>query len=233
MPWQGTVHIDLNNDPLGQDKDGNDVYLRDIWPTTEEIAEHLDNAIRPDLFEELYSDIFESPAWEEIPVAGGDLFNWDEKSTYIQEPPFFMNMSEEARPISSIEGARVLVKVGDSITTDHISPAGNIKEDAPAGVFLKENGVEREDFNSYGSRRGNDRIMTRGTFANVRFKNQLAPGTEGGFTRYHPTGEVTTIFDASLRYKEASTPLIAIAGNQYGTGFISRLGSKRNKTFWE
>ncbi|RNC83749.1 MAG: aconitate hydratase AcnA [Balneola sp.] len=214
----GTVHIDLNNDPLGQDKDGNDVYLKDIWPTTEEIAEHLDNAIRPDLFEELYSDIFESPAWEEIPVAGGDLFNWDEKSTYIQEPPFFMNMSEEAKPISSIEGARVLVKVGDSITTDHISPAGNIKEDAPAGIFLKENGVKREDFNSYGSRRGNDRIMTRGTFANVRFKNQLAPGTEGGFTKYHPSGEITTIFEASLKYKETNTPLIAIAGNQYGTG---------------
>ncbi len=214
----GTVHIDLNNDPLGKDKDGNDVYLKDIWPTTEEIAEHLDNAIRPDLFEKMYSDIFESPAWEEIPVSGGDLFNWKDESTYIQEPPFFMNMSEEPEPIKSIEGARVLVKVGDSITTDHISPAGNIKEDAPAGVYLKEHGVEKKDFNSYGSRRGNDRVMTRGTFANVRFKNQLAPGTEGGFTKYHPTGEVTTIYDASLKYKENDTPLIAIAGNQYGTG---------------
>ena len=214
----GTVHIDLNNDPLGKDKDGNDVYLKDIWPTTEEIAEHLDNAIRPDLFDKMYSDIFESPTWEEIPVSGGDLFNWKDESTYIQEPPFFMNMIEEPEPIKSIEGARVLVKVGDSITTDHISPAGNIKEDAPAGVYLKEHGVEKKDFNSYGSRRGNDRVMTRGTFANVRFKNQLAPGTEGGFTKYHPTGEVTTIYDASLKYKENDTPLIAIAGNQYGTG---------------
>ncbi|MBO6523369.1 MAG: aconitate hydratase AcnA [Balneolaceae bacterium] len=214
----GTVDIDLSNEPLGKDKDGNDVYLKDLWPTTEEIAEHLDSAIRPELFDKLYADIFESPAWEEIPVSGGDLFNWDEKSTYIQEPPFFMNMSEEPEPIKSIEGARVLVKVGDSITTDHISPAGNIKEDAPAGVYLKEHGVEKKDFNSYGSRRGNDRVMTRGTFANVRFKNQLAPGTEGGFTKYHPTGEVTTIYDASLKYKESNTPLIAIAGNQYGTG---------------
>lgn len=214
----GTVDIDLSNEPLGKDKDGNDVYLKDIWPTTEEIAEHLDNAIRPDLFDKMYADIFESPTWEAIPVSGGDLFNWDDKSTYIQEPPFFMNMSEEAEPIKSIEGARVLVKVGDSITTDHISPAGNIKEDAPAGVYLKENGVEKRDFNSYGSRRGNDRVMTRGTFANVRFKNQMAPGTEGGMTTYLPTGDVTSIYEASLKYKETNTPLIAIAGNQYGTG---------------
>jgi len=214
----GTVNIDLNNDPIGKDKDGKDVYLKEIWPTTEEIAEHLDDAIRPDLFDKMYSDIFESPTWEAIPVSGGDLFNWDEKSTYIQEPPFFMDMKEEPEPIKSIKGARVLVKVGDSITTDHISPAGNIKEDAPAGEYLKAHGVEIKDFNSYGSRRGNDRVMTRGTFANVRFKNQLAPGTEGGFTKYHPTGDVTTIYDASLKYKESKTPLIAIAGNQYGTG---------------
>lgn len=214
----GTVNIDLNNDPIGKDRDGKDVYLKEIWPTTEEIAVHLDDAIRPDLFDKMYSDIFESPTWEAIPVSGGDLFNWDEKSTYIQEPPFFMDMKEEPEPIKSIKGARVLVKVGDSITTDHISPAGNIKEDAPAGEYLKNHGVEKKDFNSYGSRRGNDRVMTRGTFANVRFKNQLAPGTEGGFTKYHPTGDVTTIYDASLKYKESNTPLIAIAGNQYGTG---------------
>ena len=166
----------------------------------------------------MYSDIFESPTWEDIPVSGGDLFAWSEDSTYIQEPPFFMDMKEEPEPIKSIEGARVLVKVGDSITTDHISPAGNIKEDAPAGEYLKAHGVEKKDFNSYGSRRGNDRVMTRGTFANVRFKNQLAPGTEGGFTKYFPDNEVTTIYDASLKYKENDTPLIAIAGNQYGTG---------------
>ncbi len=214
----GTVDIDLASEPLGKDKDGNDVYLKDIWPTTEEIAAELDNAIRPDLFEEMYSDIFDSPAWEEIPVTGGDLFAWDEKSTYIQEPPFFMGMDEDSKEIKPITGARTLVKVGDSITTDHISPAGNIKEDAPAGVYLKEHGVEKKDFNSYGSRRGNDRVMTRGTFANVRFKNQLAPGTEGGFTKYHPTGEITSIFEASLKYKENGTPLVALAGKQYGTG---------------
>ncbi|MEL0011068.1 MAG: aconitate hydratase, partial [Bacteroidota bacterium] len=145
-------------------------------------------------------------------------FGWDEASTYIQEPPFFMNMSEEYRAIQPIKGARALVKVGDSITTDHISPAGNIKEDAPAGVFLKNHGVARADFNSYGSRRGNDRIMTRGTFANVRFKNQLAPGTEGGFTTYFPENEVTSIFEASLKYKASNTPLVGLAGKQYGTG---------------
>ena len=214
----GTVNIDMNNDPIGKDKDGKDVYLKEIWPTTEEIAVHLDNAIRPELFDKMYSDIFESPTWEDIPVSGGDLFAWSEDSTYIQEPPFFLDMKEEPEPIKSIEGARVLVKVGDSITTDHISPAGNIKEDSPAGEYLKAHGVEKKDFNSYGSRRGNDRVMTRGTFANVRFKNQMAPGTEGGLTTYLPTGEVTSIYDASLRYKESNTPLIAIAGNQYGSG---------------
>ena len=214
----GTVDIDLSTEPLGKDKEGNDVYLKDIWPTTAEIAAELDNAIRPDLFDKMYGDIFDSPTWEAIPVSGGELFDWKEDSTYIQEPPFFMNTKEEAEPIKSIENARTLVMVGDSITTDHISPAGNIKEDAPAGEYLKAHGVDRNDFNSYGSRRGNDRVMTRGTFANVRFKNKLAPGTEGGFTKYHPTGEVTTIFDASLKYKETGTPLIGIVGKEYGTG---------------
>lgn len=214
----GSVDIDLATEPIGKDKEGNDVYLKDIWPTTEEIAEHLDAAIRPELFDKMYSDIFESPTWEEIPVSGGDLFNWSDESTYIQEPPFFMGMSEDPEPIKPIKGARALVKVGDSITTDHISPAGNIAEDSPAGKYLKEHGVEKADFNSYGSRRGNDRVMTRGTFANVRFKNQLAPGKEGGYTTYHPTGEVTTIYDASLKYKESNTPLVALAGTQYGTG---------------
>jgi len=214
----GTVDIDLANEPLGKDKDGNDVYLKEIWPTSDEIAEHLDNAIRPELFNKQYGDIFKSEEWDKIPVGGGELYEWKEDSTYIQEPPFFMDMGEEPDPITSIEGARALVKVGQSITTDHISPAGNIKPESPAGQYLIEHGVEPKDFNSYGSRRGNDRVMTRGTFANVRFKNQLAPGKEGGFTRYFPDDEITTIYDAAMRYKEDGTPLIGLAGKEYGTG---------------
>jgi aconitate hydratase len=214
----GTVDIDLSKDPLGKDRDGNDVYLKDVWPTTDEITEFLDEAIRPELFSKMYGDIFESEAWDKIPVGGGELYDWKDESTYIQEPPFFQGMSETPEPIKPIKDASVLVKVGNSITTDHISPAGNIKKDSPAGQYLIENGVEENDFNSYGSRRGNDRVMTRGTFANVRFKNQLAPGTEGGFTKYHPTGEITTIFDAANRYRESGTPLVAIVGHEYGTG---------------
>jgi len=214
----GTVDIDLEQEPLGKDKNGNDVYLKDIWPTSEEIAEHLDNAIRPELFEKQYGDIFKSEEWDEIPVGGGELYKWKEESTYIQEPPFFMDMGEDPDPITSINGARALVKVGDSITTDHISPAGNIPKDSPAGKYLIEHGVEPKDFNSYGSRRGNDRVMTRGTFANVRFKNQLAPGKEGGYTNYFPEDDITTIYDAAMRYKKNDTPLVALAGDQYGTG---------------
>lgn len=214
----GTVDIDLVNEPLGKDKDGNEVYLKDIWPTSDEIAEHLDNAIRPELFNKQYGDVFKSEEWDKIPVGGGELYEWKEDSTYIQEPPFFMDMGEEPEPIRPIQGARALVKVGDSITTDHISPAGNIKTDSPAGEYLIEKGVEPKDFNSYGSRRGNDRVMTRGTFANVRFKNQLAPGKEGGYTKYFPTDEITTIFDAATRYQKEGTPLIGLAGDQYGTG---------------
>ncbi|MGD8426508.1 MAG: aconitate hydratase AcnA [Balneolaceae bacterium] len=214
----GTVDIDLEHEPIGKDKDGNDIYLRDIWPTSDEIAEHLDSAIRPELFNKQYGDIFKSEEWDKIPVGGGELYEWKEKSTYIQEPPFFMNMGEEPDPIKPIKSARALVKVGDSITTDHISPAGNIKKDSPAGEYLIQHGVEEKDFNSYGSRRGNDRVMTRGTFANVRFKNQLAPGEEGGYTNYFPDDEITSIYDAAMRYKEDNTPLIALAGKQYGTG---------------
>ncbi|MFH5834008.1 aconitate hydratase AcnA [Halalkalibaculum sp. DA384] len=214
----GTVDIDLENEPLGKDKEGNDVYLKDIWPTSDEIAEHLDSAIRPELFNKQYGDIFKSEEWDKIPVGGGELYEWKEESTYIQEPPFFMDMGEDPDPITPIEGARALVKVGQSITTDHISPAGNIKKESPAGQYLIEHGVEEKDFNSYGSRRGNDRVMTRGTFANVRFKNQLAPGKEGGYTKYFPDDEITTIYDAATRYKKDGTPLIGLAGKEYGTG---------------
>lgn len=215
----GTVDIDLVNDPIGKGSNGEDVFLKDIWPTTDEILEHLDNAVRPELFHKMYDGIADSnEEWNAIPVTGGELFEWDEKSTYIQLPPFFENMSLEPNPVKSIENARVLVKVGDSITTDHISPAGNIKKESPAGEYLIDNGVEPFDFNSYGSRRGNDRVMTRGTFANVRLKNQLAPGTEGGFTTYFPSGEVTSIYDASMKYQDAGTPLIVLTGKEYGTG---------------
>ncbi len=214
----GRVDIDLENEPIGKDKDGNEVYLKEIWPTTAEITEFLDNAIRPELFERMYSDIFESEAWDKIPVGGGELYEWKVESTYIQEPPFFVDMGKSPDPIKPVEGARVLVKVGNSITTDHISPAGNIDVDSPAGQYLIERGVEQKDFNSYGSRRGNDRVMTRGTFANVRFKNQLAPGTEGGFTKYFPDDEITTVFDAAQKYRKSNTPLIALAGKEYGTG---------------
>lgn len=215
----GTVDIDLTKDPIGKDKKGEDVYLRDIWPTTQEIEKHLDNAVNPKLFNKMYDGVGESNEdWNAIPVAGGDLFIWDEKSTYIQEPPFFVDLARDPSPITSILNARTLVMVGDSITTDHISPAGSIKKETPGGQYLVSNGVAQEDFNSYGSRRGNDRVMTRGTFANVRLKNLLAPGTEGGYTTYFPENKVEYIYDASVKYKETNTPLVVIAGKEYGTG---------------
>ncbi len=215
----GTVDIDLVTEPIGKDKDGKDVFLKEIWPTTDEILEHLDNAVRPDLFHKMYDGIADSnEEWNNIPITGGALFEWKEDSTYIQEPPFFVDMGAELEPIQPIKNARCLVKVGDSITTDHISPAGSIKADTPAGFYLVGNGVESKDFNSYGSRRGNDRVMTRGTFANVRLKNQLAPGTEGGYTTYFPTGEVRFIYDASMDYQKEGTPLVVLAGKEYGTG---------------
>ncbi|MEX1122387.1 MAG: aconitate hydratase AcnA, partial [Balneolales bacterium] len=215
----GTVDIDLINEPIGKGKDGEDVYLKDIWPSTDEILEFLDNAVRPELFHKMYDGIAESnEEWNNIPVTGAELYDWTDDSTYIQEPPFFDDMTPEADTIQPIENARVLVKVGNSITTDHISPAGAIKADTPAGRFLMESGVKQSDFNSYGSRRGNDRVMTRGTFANVRLKNQLAPGTEGGYTTYFPDNEVMFIFDAAQKYKETDTPLVVLAGKEYGTG---------------
>jgi aconitate hydratase len=215
----GSVTKDISKDPIGKGSDGNDVYLKDIWPTSDEINEHLENAVRADLFKKMYDNVGESNEdWNAIPVAGGDLFNWNDKSTYIQEPPFFVDLAREASPIKSILDARALVMVGDSITTDHISPAGSIKKETPGGQYLIANGVEKDDFNSYGSRRGNDRVMTRGTFANVRLKNLLASGTEGGYTTYFPENKVEFIYDASVKYKESNTPLVVIAGKEYGTG---------------
>jgi aconitate hydratase len=215
----GTVDIDLATEPIGKDQQGVDVYLKDIWPTTAEIMEFLDNAVRPDVFHKMYNGIADSnEEWNNIPITGGELYEWKEDSTYIQDPPFFQDMAPGTGEITPIKDARVLVLVGDSITTDHISPAGAIKAETPAGRYLIGNGVDEVDFNSYGSRRGNDRVMTRGTFANVRLRNKLAPGTEGGYTTYFPTDEVMFIYDASQKYQNENVPLIVIAGKEYGTG---------------
>jgi aconitate hydratase len=215
----GTTDIDLTIDPLGTDAQGRPVYLKDLWPSQAEIAALYDNALNPATFHKEYNGIEQSnPRWNEIPVSEGHLYEWSEWSTYIQEPPFFIGMRVEAQPIQPIEAARVLVKVADSVTTDHISPAGAIPKDMPAGQYLQKQDVAPHEFNSFGSRRGNDRVMTRGTFGNIRLRNQLAPGTEGSWTTYLPGGEVMPIFDASEKYKNDGTPLLVIAGAEYGTG---------------
>ncbi len=218
----GRVDIDLAHEPLGRDKEGRDVFLRDLWPTLGEIREHLQAALKPEVFRRLYSDFAsKNPRWNEILSAAGDVYAFDATSTYIQEPPFFAGFSLQPGAITAITGARALGIFGDSVTTDHISPAGAIKKTSPAGRFLLENGVGFEDFNSYGSRRGNDRVMTRGTFANVRIKNLMLGGEEGGNTLYWPkdgAGEKMSIFDAAMRYRSDGTPLVIIAGQEYGTG---------------
>jgi aconitate hydratase len=215
----GTVDIDLDNEPLGKDRSGRPVYLRDIWPSQAEVGQAMDRAIRPEMFRESYGNVWDgNPTWNAIPVAGGALYEWRPDSTYIQEPPFFTELSPELEPISEIRGARVLALLGGSITTDHISPAGSIAEESPAGRYLIEHGVAKKDFNSYGSRRGNDRVMVRGTFANIRLKNQLLPGTEGGLTVHFPDGERMWIYDAAMRYKQEGVPLLVIAGKEYGSG---------------
>ena len=215
----GTTDIDLSTEPLGESSDGEPVYLSDIWPSQKEIADAIAGSMSPETFEREYSNASEGPPeWKEIAVSGGEIFEWDAKSTYIQEPPFFVDMPADPPPIASINGARVLVSGGDSVTTDHISPAGSIKKDSPAGQYLIENGVDQSNFNSYGSRRGNDRVMTRGTFANVRFKNLLCPGTEGGVSTYFPTGEQMSVYEASMKYQADGTPLVVLAGVDYGMG---------------
>ncbi len=215
----GTTDLDLVHEPLGQDQEGHDVYLCDIWPAQEEIAETIASSMSPEMFEKQYSQATDGPPeWQLIAGGEGDLYQWDPNSTYLQEPPFFIDMPPDPPPIQPITGARVLVSVADSVTTDHISPAGAIKANSPAGLYLQQNGVGISEFNSYGSRRGNDRVMTRGTFANIRLRNMLAPGTEGGVTKYLPTGEQVSIYDAALKYQEDGTPLIVLAGAEYGTG---------------
>jgi aconitate hydratase len=215
----GTVDIDFESEPLGKDRTGSPVYLRDIWPSQAEVGQAMDRAIRPEMFRESYANVWDgNPTWNAIPVAGGALYEWRPDSTYIQEPPFFTGLSPELEPISEIHGARVLALLGDSITTDHISPAGSIAEESPAGRYLIERGVAKMDFNSYGSRRGNDRVMVRGTFANIRLKNQLVPEVEGGVTVHFPDGERMSIYDAAMRYQQEGVPLLIIAGKEYGSG---------------
>ncbi|MFA7479624.1 MAG: aconitate hydratase AcnA [Vulcanimicrobiota bacterium] len=215
----GTVDIDMEHEPLGKDKDGNEVYLKDIWPSQQEVIETLQTCLSPELYKQQYGNVYDgNKQWNEIPSTDQAVFEWNPQSTYIQEPPFFKDLSREPEPIRPVQSARVLVFGGDSITTDHISPAGSIAESSPAGQYLSSHGVEKWMFNSYGSRRGNDQVMTRGTFANVRLRNLLVPGSEGGVTYYLPSGEEMSIYDASQKYQADGTPLLVLAGNDYGMG---------------
>ena len=215
----GTVDIDLTSEPIGVDRDGQDVYLSELWPSQAEVAEIVQASVARDQFTEQYSHVFEgSDEWQAIDTAGEALYDWRPDSTYVQEPPFFVDLAPDPSPIAPIGGARALLKLGDSVTTDHISPAGSIGEKSPAGEYLIEHGVEKRLFNSYGSRRGNDRVMTRGTFANIRIRNQLAPGTEGGLTTDFTDGAVKTVYEASLSYRENGIPLVVLAGKDYGMG---------------
>ncbi len=215
----GTTDLDFSCEPVGTNDDGRAVYLKDIWPAQEEVQRVVDACVLPEMFEAQYDNVWQkNEKWNAIEVTGGELYAWDESSTYIQEPPFLVDLTPEPGPIKPILGARCLGAFGDSVTTDHISPAGSIAKASPAGKFLMEHGVEPVDFNSYGARRGNDRVMTRGTFANIRIRNMMAPGTEGGVTRHMPDGEQMTIYDAAMKYKAEGVPLVVLAGAEYGTG---------------
>jgi len=215
----GTVDIDLQKDSFGKDKDGNEVFFADIWPSTEEVNAVLGTVVNRELFQKEYETVFTAnEKWNAIETSTESLYTFDDKSTYIQNPPFFQGLAKEPEAIKGLDGLRIMAKFGDSITTDHISPAGAIGKDTPAGKYLIENGVAIRDFNSYGSRRGNHEVMMRGTFANIRIRNQVAPGTEGGFTTYWPTGEVEYIYDACMKYQEQGTGLVVLAGNDYGMG---------------
>ncbi|MEO1202961.1 MAG: aconitate hydratase AcnA, partial [Pseudomonadota bacterium] len=215
----GNMEVNLFDDPLGEDADGNPVYMKDIWPSQADIQEAVGGNIDSEMFVSSYGKVFEGDEnWKAIDSPEGEIYTWDADSTYVKNPPYFDGMTESPAPVTDIKGARVLALLGDSVTTDHISPAGSIAADSPAAKYLEAEGVQRPDFNSYGSRRGNHEVMMRGTFANIRLRNQLAPGTEGGWTRHQPSGEQMTIFDASLRYREEKTPLVVLAGTEYGTG---------------
>src|SRR5437016_3433239 len=215
----GRVDVDLSREPLGNGSDGDEIYLRDLWPTLQEIRDTMQSALTPEVFRRLYRDFAaQNPKWNEIPSSTGEIYEWDEKSDYIHQPPFFENFSMDVGKIENVTGARALGIFGDSVTTDHISPAGAIKASSPAGQYLMSRGIKPEDFNSYGSRRGNDLVMTRGTFANVRIKNLMMPGTEGGVTIHYPDGTQMSIFDAAMLYQKENVPLVILAGHEYGTG---------------
>jgi aconitate hydratase len=214
----GTTDVDLLKEPIGKDRDGKPVMLSEIWPSQKEVAE-AEAQVSGEMFERSYGNVFDgNPTWNAVSVPEGDLFDFRDDSTYIQDPPFFAGLTREPAPLTDIVNARVLAILGDSVTTDHISPAGDIALASPAGRFLKDRGVEKKDFNSYGSRRGNDRVMVRGTFANIRLKNAMVPGVEGGVTVHQPSGERMDIYDAALRYRKDGVPLVILAGKEYGSG---------------
>lgn len=215
----GSMNINIMEDPIGQDQDGNDVYLKDIWPSNQEITDTVRSCVKESMFEKRYGNVFDGDDnWKKIDVTGGLTYEWDSTSTYVQHPPYFEGMAAEAGELADVSDARVLALMGDSVTTDHISPAGSFKEEHPAGKYLTSHQVPAREFNSYGSRRGNHEVMMRGTFANIRIRNEMAPGTEGGFTKHQPSGDDMTIYDAAMRYQEEGTPLVVIAGKEYGTG---------------
>jgi aconitate hydratase len=226
----GTMEIDLTKDPIGKDQAGKPVYLADIWPTPQEVEEIEKRCVHGSMFRKVYADVFKGEErWSSLDVPSGDRFAWDDKSTYVRHPPYFVGMPAQPGPVAPIANARVLAVLGDSITTDHISPAGSIKANGPAGKFLKERGVDVKDFNSYGARRGNHEVMVRGTFANIRLRNQLAPGTEGGVTRHLPSGEGMSIYDAAMRYEKERVPLVILAGKEYGSGSSRDWAAKGTK----
>jgi aconitate hydratase len=226
----GRVDVDLSKEPIGKDKNGKETFLRDLWPSLKEVRDAMQSALSPDVFRKLYRDFADqNPKWNEIPSSAGEVYQWDEKSDYIHEPPFFKDFSMEVGKIDNIVNARPLGIFGDSVTTDHISPAGAIKATSPAGHYLVSRGIQPQDFNSYGSRRGNDLVMTRGTFANVRIKNLMVPGTEGGVTKHYPDGEQMSIFDAAMRYQKEKVPLVILAGHEYGTGSSRDWAAKGTK----
>ena len=215
----GRMDVDLTTESLGTDSTGQPVYLREIWPTPQEVEATVRSAVTSEQYRKVYSEVFEGDAhWKAMPVPEGDLYKWDAKSTYIKLPPYFENMPKTPGPLTDIHGARVLAVLGDSVTTDHISPAGSIAVDSPAGKYLIANGVKPHEFNSYGARRGNHEVMMRGTFANIRLRNQLAPGTEGSWTLHLPDGDKMYIYDAAVKYREEGVPLVVLAGKEYGSG---------------